>query len=537
MAPGSRFLPSTQAACVAAKLRAVILSHIKDPIPEEVSGIRPDGAPTTDPHAAFIPLPYAGFPHADGRILGIAVSMPRSLTDESRRAVYRAIGSWEDSHRTGETVDEDKTVKPGLKLGDLCVSRQIGPEPLVSLRRGTWSRKSRRWVSVTPISLPRHPGSLGKGSASARAAAWRKAESAVMLSCEHVGLPRPLKVVMSHDPFTPGSYPAARYPPFTQKTRDGSPIRRKLIHASLTFEEAVAGPMMIGTGRFAGLGLMYPMPRWRLGVMMDKDSKAEDPSISSEVEEFAEFFRCVHGYDPFPWQARLMKQVLMRGKWPDVIDLPTGTGKTAVLDVAVFAMSRRPETSPRRIVFVVDRRIVVDQVYKRAQKIQDKIRGGDSGVLARVRERLKECGGGDESLGIAMLRGGIPIDSEWARRPDQPWVMVSTVDQFGSCLLFRGYMASKRMRPIYAGLAGNDCLVVLDEVHLSLPFAHHHLRIWPRLNPVTCRAGLRWLEMSATPSDADAERFGLDRATDLDGCEELSRRVGVAKPAELVLVT
>lgn len=260
LAPGSRFLPPTQAARVAAKLRAVILSHIKGPIPEEISGIGPDGAPTTDPHAAFIPLPYAGFPHADGRILGIAVSMPRSLTGESRRAVYRAIGNWEDSHRTGEAVDEDRTVKPGLKLGDLCVSRQIGPEPLVSLRRGTWSRKSCRWVSVTPISLPRHPGSLGKGSASARAAAWSKAESAVMSSCEHVGLPRPLKVVMSHDPFTPGSYPAARYPPFTQKARDGSPIRRKLIHASLTFEEEVAGPMMIGTGRFAGLGLMYPMP-------------------------------------------------------------------------------------------------------------------------------------------------------------------------------------------------------------------------------------------------------------------------------------
>ena len=270
--------------------------------------------------------------------------------------------------------------------------------------------------------------------------------------------------------------------------------------------------------------------------MMDKDSKTEDLSISSEVEEFAEFFRCVHGYDPFPWQARLMKQVLMRGKWPDVIDLPTGTGKTAVLDVAVFAMSRRPETSPRRIVFVVDRRIVVDQVYKRAQKIQDKIRGGDSGVLARVRERLKECGGGDESLGIAMLRGGIPIDSEWARRPDQPWVMVSTVDQFGSCLLFRGYMASKRMRPIYAGLAGNDCLVILDEVHLSLPFAHTLAHL-AKIESSHMPRRFEVVEMSATPSDADAERFGLDRVTDLDGCEELSRRVGVAKPAELVLVT
>lgn len=258
--PDSRFWPSTQTTRIATKLRTIILDHMEDPIPEEVSGIDPDGTPTTRSHVAFIPLPYAGFPHADGRILGIAISVPRSLKDESRRAVYRAIGNWEKSHAMDKTSGDDMAIKPGLKLGDLYVSRQVGPEPLISLRQGTWSRKSRRWISVTPISLPRHPGSLGRGSASARAAAWKEAESAIMLSCEHVGLPRPLKVVASNDPFTPGSYPATRYPPFMQKSRKGDPIRRKLIHASITFEEMVSGPMMIGTGRFVGLGLMHPMP-------------------------------------------------------------------------------------------------------------------------------------------------------------------------------------------------------------------------------------------------------------------------------------
>ena len=282
--------------------------------------------------------------------------------------------------------------------------------------------------------------------------------------------------------------------------------------------------------------------RWRLGVMSGNTDrhKMEDDnarrSISSEVEEFVEFFKDVHGYEPFPWQARLMEQVLARGEWPKVIDLPTGTGKTAVLDVAIFAMSCRPETSPRRIVFVIDRRIVVDQVYERAQKIRDKIKEGGSDALAKVGERLKKHGGGEEPLGLAMLRGGIPIDNEWARHPDQPWVMVSTVDQFGSCMLFRGYVSSRRMRPIYAGLAGNDCLVILDEVHLSTPFAHT-LASLAKLESTRVPRRFAIVEMSATPSDIGAERFRLDPATDLGGCEELSRRIRVAKPAELVTVT
>lgn len=256
----SRFWPSTQATRVAAELRSTILNHMEDPVPEEVSGIGPDGTPATNPHVAFISLPYAGFPHADGRILGIAVSLPRSLKDESRYAVYRAIGRWEDSQGTDKAPDDDVR-KIGLKLGSLPLraSRQVGPEPLVSLQQGMWGRESRRWVSVTPISLPKHPGSLGKGSASARASAWRKAESAVMLSCEHVGLPRPLRVVVSHEPFIHGAYPAARYPPFEQKGRGGGLIRRKLVHASITFEETVRGPLMLGTGRFVGLGLMRPV--------------------------------------------------------------------------------------------------------------------------------------------------------------------------------------------------------------------------------------------------------------------------------------
>lgn len=248
-------------------------------------------------------------------------------------------------------------------------------------------------------------------------------------------------------------------------------------------------------------------------------------------EDFASFFRDVHGYEPFPWQERLTAQVLDRGEWPKVIDLPTGTGKTAVLDTALFVMAAKPQTSPRRVVFVIDRRIVVDQVHKRAIKIQDCLRKAQTPVLRRMRDRLRELSGG-EPLGVAALRGGIPVDSEWTHRPDQPWVIVSTVDQFGSRLLFRGYGITWRMRPIHAGLAGNDCLIILDEMHLSVPFAQTLARVSSlRSKLLPCRFST--VEMSATPSDKTAERFSLDRKTDLEGCAELQRRVEAKKLARL----
>ena len=264
----------------------------------------------------------------------------------------------------------------------------------------------------------------------------------------------------------------------------------------------------------------------------------EDVKTASSYElgssDFSEFFLDIHGYEPFPWQQRLTSQVLNARAWPKVIDLPTGTGKTAVLDTAVFAMATQPTTFPRRVVFVIDRRIVVDQVYERAQRILDRLKAADTPVLKWVRDRLQEMGSG-EVLGVAALRGGIPIDDEWTYRPDQPWVVVSTVDQLGSRLLFRGYGVTPRMRPIHAGLAGNDCLVILDEVHLSVPFAETLAQISSfSSGPLPRRFEV--VQMSATSGDESIERFTLDPKTDLSGCVELRRRVEAKKQAKLKLV-
>ena len=188
---------------------------------------------------------------------------------------------------------------------------------------------------------------------------------------------------------------------------------------------------------------------------------------------FEDFFEEMHGVLPFSWQSRLAEFVISENKYPDVIDLPTGSGKTALMDIAFFAFLVNPENMPRRIMFCGDRKIIVDQVYHRALAIQDKIENSKTESAESLRERLNRiCGEHKNSLlGVSPLRGGIPIDNEWTRHPNMPWVIATTVDQLGSRLLFKGYGITDRMKPIHAALSGNDCLVILDEAHISKPFA------------------------------------------------------------------
>lgn len=259
---------------------------------------------------------------------------------------------------------------------------------------------------------------------------------------------------------------------------------------------------------------------------------------------FDAFFKAVHDSSPYPWQSRLTKEVLASGEWPATIDLPTGTGKTAVLDTALFALAVCPDVFPRRIVFVIDRRIVVDQVYKRAELIRDKLTAATGGVLLELRESLEKLTDAAEPLGVAALRGGIPIDGQWAERPEQPWVLVSTVDQFGSRLLFRGYGVSEGMRPVHAGLAGNDCLVILDEVHLSLAFAQtlrdassaDTIPLLRSVNRERLPRRFSIVEMSATPANSQAERFDLAPG-DIETSPLLKRIAEAPKRAKLVEVT
>ena len=268
-----------------------------------------------------------------------------------------------------------------------------------------------------------------------------------------------------------------------------------------------------------------------------------------QAKDFGQFYRACYDRAPFPWQERLAAEVL-DGGWPDVLSLPTGAGKTSVLDVALFALAVDPRRFSRRIVFVVDRRVVVDQAAEHAVQLLKALQNAKTGIARDVAARLRSCWHGPEGevpFVTSVLRGGMPRDDAWARRPDQPVVAVSTVDQVGSRLLFRGYGVSEKMASVHAGLLGHDTLFLLDEVHLSVPFCETLLEVdrWRHAHRgANGGAGHthpelpdRWavVRLSATAALRKEDRvFKLDRS-DREN-EQLDRRLRASKIAKLIPV-
>lgn len=185
--------------------------------------------------------------------------------------------------------------------------------------------------------------------------------------------------------------------------------------------------------------------------------------------DFATFMTEVHGHPPFPWQQALLERILEDGAWPDVLDVPTGLGKTSVIDVHVFAAAILPQASRRRMFLVVDRRLIVDEAFEHAQCLERALQQATEGVSKRVATALLQEGD-DVPLQVSRMRGGVTWSWLWLNRPDRFAVIVGTVDQIGSRLLFRGYGVGEYLRPIDAALVGADSLIVLDEAHLAEPF-------------------------------------------------------------------
>jgi CRISPR-associated protein Csb2 len=216
--------------------------------PEVLTGTRADGSPSDAPHLAIVPMADVGWRFSGGRLMGLAVVLPRSV---ERR--------WDDPEivTVQETVAElMRNRDVGITLGRhgiWTLARSTATEK-ASLRPDRYLRPACRWASVTPVVLDRFPKQ-------------RMGETDVELlarACEHVGLPRPVSISTGiSSPFL-GAAPT-RPPNGNPRWTDwafpeGSPLAtRPRRHVTLEFAAPVEGPLLLGAGRYHGLGLCLPL--------------------------------------------------------------------------------------------------------------------------------------------------------------------------------------------------------------------------------------------------------------------------------------
>lgn len=246
---GRRRLLSAAGPAVAGALRGLVMSGAGDDAPEVLTGHAAPSTPSESPHLALVPLPNVGNVHADGELLGVALVLPREASAADRRTLLRALGA--------RAVVDGASYSWRLRLpGGAAITLQPTDEVLPhGLRAATWCRAAHTWLTATPIALDRNPGDLQSRDATKRARAIDEASESISLACERIGLPRPERVeILPHAPL-PGATKARRFAPYPAG-RDRP--QRVLTHALVRFDAPVRGPVLLGAGRYVGLGLMRP---------------------------------------------------------------------------------------------------------------------------------------------------------------------------------------------------------------------------------------------------------------------------------------
>lgn len=163
---------------------------------------------------------------------------------------------------------------------------------------------------------------------------------------------------------------------------------------------------------------------------------------------FDEMFTRCTGTPPYDFQ----REFALTPTLPDLLEAPTGSGKTATA-VLGWLWRRRHGTpeqrieAGRRLVFCLPMRTLVEQTERAARTWRDRL-------------GLRE-----EDLGIHVLMGGA-VDDSWEKHPDRDTILIGTQDQLLSRALMRGYAMSRFMWPVHFALLNSDCTWVMDEVQL-----------------------------------------------------------------------
>ena len=216
-------------------------------IPEIVSGHDIDGKPTRLPHLAIVPMAFTGFPYSDGRVFGFALIPPArtTLSDiPGFRAAFEKIAPYDRGEERRVLMLEGAVLRERLCLSPAGVKtkRSLSPDPYVAA--------ANVWASVTPIVLDRHLKQRDDN----------EIRELVANACENAGLPRPdpARIQIGKHSAVEGAPPArplAGEPRWTRWKIPAPLVSRPLLHAVIDFERETPGPVILGAGRFTGLGL------------------------------------------------------------------------------------------------------------------------------------------------------------------------------------------------------------------------------------------------------------------------------------------
>jgi len=185
--------------------------------------------------------------------------------------------------------------------------------------------------------------------------------------------------------------------------------------------------------------------------LQDTPANAESRTNMANGIDFDMAFCALTDHGPFPWQRELYER-LIKGDIPSSCDIPTGLGKTAVVAVWLIALAHGAEKLPRRLVYCLPMRTLVEQTERAARQWTDRLPQYDS----RFR---------DNPISVHVLMGGVE-KTDWDKHPERDAILIGTQDMLLSRALNRGYSMSRYRWPMHFALLNNDCLWVLDETQL-----------------------------------------------------------------------
>ena len=241
------FVPwsSTKAAKLVLALRDKAAGRLKEALPDEVGKIDRVliGREATEADKAvrvrILPLPSIGHNHADRAIRRVRVEVPPNCPLRDDDLAWAFSGLEEVEQTTGKIQwNLVRTEERGM-LDHYGVGESEQQDFHV-------------WRTITPAVLPvRRMGPRIAGTK--RVASETKAARAVIQALRHAGVGVPVKSIrVQREPFDRNG---ARAEEYAMPERFAA---RGLHHVEIAFAQGVRGPLIIGNGRYLGLGLMAP---------------------------------------------------------------------------------------------------------------------------------------------------------------------------------------------------------------------------------------------------------------------------------------